>query len=629
MRWTIGLVLLMAAVSTFAAEPAVLTLDDSTREHCLSILRKGANSEEFWPSMHAAEGLTQAGFPGEARKALSPRLPVEVDDQHRCGLARELVRAGDVAHAQIMLDILAGENRYGHTHACESLYKIWQIGDGRHLRKAMIEAPEAKTRLMAAAALTRWGNRDALSLIRNFVADPDGDTARIAAWILARVGDASDLPALREGSKRFTEPLTKAYFDHALACLGDADGMKTLIMNLKHSDPAVRTYACEFAPDALAIAAKENLLALLDDSVLDIRIRAAQALLVLSKPPVPDRHETIVRNVFVASEKNPRYSEGSVIALRDGRLLYAMTENRGAGPEISYARILATESSDEGRTWKPPRVLLDKIGEQNVMMRALQRLSYPARFDAHLGCFYCTQSTKKEDATAWLRVSSDECKTLGPPVQITIDPEYSVMDNGITILPDGRLIVAVMSQQDVAKVGFKCSTWFSDDSGRSWKRSHNTLSYEKLGAWAPNVIPLHNGNVRMYFSTEGGQIRISESTDRGETWTASRLWKHPRAEAFGTVREIPSTGDWVLVLYDSPAGLNGERDPMSFAVSCDEGHTWLEPRPFEAESTRAFCDFNVTFNAGRMLMTYGIREENTGRISSRFRSMPISDLYSP
>jgi len=285
MRWIIGLTLLTVATSSFAAEPAVLTLDDATRERCLSILRAGVNSEEFWPSMHAAEALTQAGFPAEAKKALSPRLPVEVDDQRRCGLARELVRAGDVAHAQIMLDILGGDNRYGHTHACESLFKVWQFGDGKLLRHAMFTAPEAKTRLMAAAALARRGDTDARGVIRALITDADGDTARIAAWILARVGDKSDIPALRAGSKRFTEPLTKAYFDHALACLGDDEGMKMLIQNLKHSDAAVRTYACEFAPDARAIAAKENLIALLDDNVLDIRIRAAQALLVLSKPP--------------------------------------------------------------------------------------------------------------------------------------------------------------------------------------------------------------------------------------------------------------------------------------------------------------------------------------------------------
>lgn len=285
MRWLLTFGLYSIVVSTFAADTAVIKLDDMTRDRCLAILRAGVNSEEFWPAMHAAEGLTQAGFPAETKKAVSTRLPVEVDDQRRCGLARELVRAGDVAHAQIMLDILAGEKSYGHTHAAESLFKVQQYGDGKLLRQAMLKSPEAKTRMMAAAALARRGDADAVPFIRGYLSDPDGDTARIAAWILARVGDASDIPSLRTGTEKFSEPLTRAYFQHALACLGDADGMAALIANLKHPDAGVRTYACEFAPDARAVGAKENLIALLDDGVLDIRIRAAQALLVLAKPP--------------------------------------------------------------------------------------------------------------------------------------------------------------------------------------------------------------------------------------------------------------------------------------------------------------------------------------------------------
>lgn len=295
-------------MATNAAD--TISLDEMTRERCLSILRSGVNSSEFWPAMHAAEALTQAGFPEETRRALMPRLPVEVDDQRRCGLARELVRAGDLAHTQIMLDILAGANPHGHTHACESLYKVWQIGDGAQLRKTLARFDQPKTGLMAAAALARWGNPEALRVIRAHVGDADGETAKISAWILARVGDKSDIPALRDGAKHFTEPLTKAYFEHALACLGDADGLAALVQNLRHPDVAVRTYACEFAPDARAIPAKDNLLALLEDDGLDVRIRAAQALLVLSQPYGPDRKETIVRDVFVATKANPRYKIG-------------------------------------------------------------------------------------------------------------------------------------------------------------------------------------------------------------------------------------------------------------------------------------------------------------------------------
>ncbi|HTN02138.1 MAG TPA: hypothetical protein VL132_09685, partial [Planctomycetaceae bacterium] len=60
----------------------------------MQVLRDGFKSDEFWPSMHAAEGLTVAGYGAEVRQALPARIPAETDDQRKCGLARELVRAG-------------------------------------------------------------------------------------------------------------------------------------------------------------------------------------------------------------------------------------------------------------------------------------------------------------------------------------------------------------------------------------------------------------------------------------------------------------------------------------------------------------------------------------------------------
>jgi len=85
--------------------------DDSTRtqpqpvdaqliSECMSILRGGLVSEEFWPAMHAAEALTYAGAGSEVIAALTSRLPDEQDDQRRCGLVRELYRAGDHSHCK-------------------------------------------------------------------------------------------------------------------------------------------------------------------------------------------------------------------------------------------------------------------------------------------------------------------------------------------------------------------------------------------------------------------------------------------------------------------------------------------------------------------------------------------------
>ena len=112
-------------------ESKPIALDDATLQRCVTILREGMRGDEFWPSIHAAEGLTLGGYGAEVLDFLKDRLAQETDDQRRCGIAREIVRAGDKPTTQVMLDILASQNPHGHVHAAESLYKVVEIGDGR------------------------------------------------------------------------------------------------------------------------------------------------------------------------------------------------------------------------------------------------------------------------------------------------------------------------------------------------------------------------------------------------------------------------------------------------------------------------------------------------------------------
>jgi len=234
--------------------------------------------------MHAAEALTRAGYGDEVKPLLERRLKAERDDRHRCGLARELVRAGDREKASVMLDILARPDTYALVHACESLYKVNEIGDGRMLRRALNQDENPREALMAAAALGRRGDPAALALLRKRARDNDPKLASIAAWVLGRIGNAQDIPALRAGATRFRDPLIRAYFEHALAALGDADGLAALRRNLASDNPSVRTYAAAFAAEAHAISCAKELIKLLDDENIDVRVRAAESLLVLSKP---------------------------------------------------------------------------------------------------------------------------------------------------------------------------------------------------------------------------------------------------------------------------------------------------------------------------------------------------------
>lgn len=265
------------------ASESVIELDSATRDRCLAVLRAGLHGEDFWPSIHAAEGLTLGGYGGEVRTFLDPKLATERDDQRRCGIARELVRAGDRAKSKVLLGILASDNDHGHVHAAESLYKVNEIGDGHSMRLAFATTENVRLRLMAAAALGRAGSPAGLEVLRETLSDNDPDIARLAGWVLGRIGDESDIPRLHQRLKNCDDGLARAFLEHALAALGDASGRRSLVKNLSSDDAAIRTYAAVFAGDARMVRVAPQLKQMLDDENPDAAIRAAQTLLWLSR----------------------------------------------------------------------------------------------------------------------------------------------------------------------------------------------------------------------------------------------------------------------------------------------------------------------------------------------------------
>ena len=272
---------LSPAVVAHAAEPA-LKLDAATRDRCLAVLRAGLHGEDFWPSIHAAEGLTLGGYGQEVRKFLEPKLKTEQDDQRRCGIARELVRAGDRRKSAVLLEILAGKDDHGHVHAAESLFKVNEIGDGHSIRLGLATTENIRLRLMAAAALGRAGSPAAMEVLRETLSDKDPDIARLVGWVLGRIGDESDITRLRKRLQTCDDKLARAFIEHSLAALGDEAGQQALRRNLTSDDGAVRTYAAVFAGDARMADVAPQLKLMLDDPEPDAAIRAAQTLLWLA-----------------------------------------------------------------------------------------------------------------------------------------------------------------------------------------------------------------------------------------------------------------------------------------------------------------------------------------------------------
>ena len=273
--------------------------DDSTRtqpqsvdalliSECMSTLRSGLASEEFWPAMHAAEALTYAGAGSEVIAALTSRLPDEQDDQRRCGLVRELYRAGDHSHVQILFDILGNPSSKGRTHAAESLYKIGQSADKKLLREAMNQSESIPLQIMAAAALVKADDPAATDLIRRQLQSSDATTRNLSAWVIGRHGNKSDAEPItnalrKEISATPPDEMSITFLAISLASLGNSEGRTALVKQLSSSNPSAKAMAAEFAGLSRTTEALEKLKELLKDSALDVRIRSAQSIIALSK----------------------------------------------------------------------------------------------------------------------------------------------------------------------------------------------------------------------------------------------------------------------------------------------------------------------------------------------------------
>lgn len=610
--------------SATAAEP--VELPEPVRQRCLQLLRTSLASDDFWPAMHAAEGLTVGGYGEEVVEPLRRRLEQVSDAQQRCGLARELVRAGRLEFVSLMLETLADDDPYGHTHAAESLFKVTRIGDGRWLRQRFETADDDKLKLMSAAALGNCGNPTAMAFLRQSLTEDDPQRVMIAAWALGAIGDRQDIAPLRQARERIREPLPQAYIDHALALRGDAAGLAALTANLSSSDAAVRTYAANFAGDTGAAELVPPLTAMLDDAHADAAIRAAQSLLTFARPAAADRHDDRSQLVFSPTPDHPRWTEGSIVELNDGRLLFAISRFQQRSSDFAQADIVARESTDGGRSWGPPYVLQENTGQMNVMSITLRRLEPTGR----IGLFYL-QKDSPQQLNLYVRFSDDDAQSFGTPHLISQSPGYHVCNNDRVLqLSSGRILIPVATTPDAVTVNHYTShCLISDDGGASWRPSTGSVDADRRGAMEPEVVELSDGRVMMLVRTQLGYIGKSYSSDGGDSWsTLERLSDLPSPEAPCTVRRIPATGQLLLIWndrYEPGAGHGGPRTPLSAAISDDDGLTWRRLPPLEDDSQRTFSYTSLIFVGDRAILSYW-DSPSTTQYGNRFRSIPIAQL---
>lgn len=351
---------------------------------------------------------------------------------------------------------------------------------------------------------------------------------------------------------------------------------------------------------------------------------------------------------------NPRNSEGSFVALRDGRILYAYTRFTGGGHDNSAAEIAVISSDDGGRSFgAEPTTLVPNQGTMNVMSASLLRLQ-----DGRIALCYLVKNSHHDCRPRMVR-SDDEGRTWGEPVLCIPAPGYFVVNNDRVIqLSSGRLVVPASYHRAKTEDPFAGETfdsrgialWFlSDDSGRTWREAESWWAMpvaSRSGLQEPGVVERKDGQLFSWCRTDAGYQYGMVSGDGGVTWSPPQQTQFVSPCSPLSMKRIPQdapvgAGDLLAVWNDvsarfslpAPAKESGGRTPLVSAVSSDDGATWTHHRLIEGDPERGYCYTAIQFAndaAGvAVLLAYCAGGKPTGGVLNtlRIRRMTVDWLY--
>lgn len=345
-----------------------------------------------------------------------------------------------------------------------------------------------------------------------------------------------------------------------------------------------------------------------------------------------ERHLTLAPN-----PGNPRNSEGDFIRRKDGHWLYIYTHFTTGAGDHAKAHLASRESTDGGRTWTgEDKVVIPNEGGFNIMSVSLLRLQSGA-----VALFYLRKNSL-QDCRPVMRISNDEGQTWSEPTEcITEQIGYYVLNNSRVIqLAGGRLVLptALHSFEKNRLLPGKIVVHYSDDEGKTWRRSASELESDAAGTrinfMEPGVVALDPKRILMFIRTKLGHQYLSESSDAGATWSIPAPSPLFSPESPATVKKIPSTGDLLAVWNDhsrepeayrrSPQPI---RTPYAAAISKDGGKTWLPSKLLENQPDHGYCYTAIAFDGDRVLLGYCAHASRYGLETTQISSFQVQDLY--
>ena len=308
----------------------------------------------------------------------------------------------------------------------------------------------------------------------------------------------------------------------------------------------------------------------------------------------------------------PRGMPGDIVQLKDGSLL------------MSYTRdgIMGIKSSDEGKTWGEPFVLVP-----NPKPPAKGYYAHPSFLRLKDGqilltYIYSTHPTTPYYGHNYYRRSADEGKTWTEQFVLTPHEGYVLVHNDrLFTLSTGRIVAMAEYKAHMPSTrdhsGYVGLAFFSDDQGYSWQVSRNAVDMQPIEVQEAGGVELKDGRVLMFARTYSGHPVRAWSNDGCLTWTGGEEIKELAMPYAGlpTVKRIPKTGDLVFIWISGRAPIPGtkpqrhRRCTLSSAISKDEGKTFVHQRNIAHDPEDDFGYQCLEFlGEGRAILAYHARD---------------------
>ncbi len=217
------------------------------------------------------------------------------------------------------------------------------------------------------------------------------------------------------------------------------------------------------------------------------------------------------------------------LRLKDDRIAVVL---RGGGGHLSIkGRLDMVFSSDEGKTWTKPIVVVDSPADD-------RNPSLGQAEDGTLVVGFWRTETYDENGrynpkldkprSTWVTRSADGGKTWEKPKQIDVaDISFGSPFGRIVTLADGTMLMAIygydVRQPDAEEGGTRNHSYVyqSGDNGQTWRRI-SEIGDGKQQLNETSLLLLPEGKLLAAIRSRAGEAWVSESSDEGLTWSKTR-----------------------------------------------------------------------------------------------------------